>query len=226
MKWIRHILAAIAFFAAIFLPTSTAKAGPGINPKVHVSFCGTQVFFSSDDYPNTFFDSLDIYDSGGTWIERIQVFGHNAESRKVEYDIGYVIGTWGEAGYGIISEAWATVPSCGTNKLADMYVYYSPSPFFGNTHTLTVFSSSGFPSKAVVTSLAGGRLPEDFGYGAPACWGGLYDNGTDKGFFVCDAFLDSVGERRAYLRNDPQGPEFDLQPRLRKYQAMVHGRGK
>jgi hypothetical protein len=49
----------------------------------------------------------------------------------------------------------------------------------------------------------------------------LYDDGTDEGIFECDGFLASVGERRAHLRNDPEGPAFDLLPKIENYYTML-----
>jgi hypothetical protein len=225
MKQSTRILMVMALLGAITLPTTVAKAGPGTNPLVHVSFCRTGFYFATDDYPNLYIDRVDVYDPGGTLVERIDVFGHNAESRDVGYAIGRAIGTWGEVGLGIISEAWATAPSCGGGGLMNMYVYYSATPFFGETNTITLFSADGFPSVEAVTAAAGGKLPEGFTYGAPACWGVLYDDGTDKGRFDCDTFLANLGERRAWLRNDPEGPGFDLLPKIEKYLGMLRGMG-
>jgi hypothetical protein len=103
-----------------------------------------------------------------------------------------------------------------------MYVYYSKTPWAGGAHTLTVFSGTGSPSKESLEQLMGGSLPPDFDFSrGPACWGGLYDDGIDKGYFVCDNYLESKGERRAYLRNDSQGPEFDLLSKINRYRAML-----
>jgi hypothetical protein len=223
------ILGALIFLVAFMTPTTVAKAGPGPIALLHMSFCGTQFYFETDDYPTLYFESVDVYDSNGTLVESISVNGHNAEWRDVGYIIGRVVGTWretvigGSRGGGPIR---ADTPSCVANKLIDMYVYYSSEAFFGNTHTLTVYSALGFPSKEVVTALAGGRLPDGFEYGAPACWGALVDNGTEKGSFECDGFLASVGERRAYLRHDPEGADFDLLPKIEKYLKMLKEMGE
>jgi hypothetical protein len=229
MKKGKLILVSLALLGLLIPPTVVAKAGPGPIALLHMSFCGTQFHFETDDYPTLYFDSVDVYDSSGILAESISVYGHNAEWRDVGFAIGHVVGHWREAvsggggrGGGPIQ---ADTPICVGTKLIDMYVYYSSDPFFGNTHTLTIYSALGFPSKAVVTALAGGRLPDGFEYGAPACWGALYDNGSDKGWFECDGFLASVGERRAYLRNDPEGADFDLLPKIEKYYEMLKGMG-
>ena len=219
-------LGALALLVAFMVPTTVAQAGDGGLNTVHLSFCGMEFFFGTDLYPTLYFDSVDVYDSGGAFVENINLYGHNAESRNVGYTIGSLVGHWGHPAYGVTNQKRADAPSCAMNKLIDMYVYYSSDPFFGNTHTLTIYSARGFPSKAVVTALAGGRLPDGFEYGAPACWGALYDNGTDKGSFECDGFLASVGERRAYLRNDPEGADFDLLPKIEKYLKMLKEIGK
>ncbi len=105
-----------------------------------------------------------------------------------------------------------------STPLINMYVYYSEVPFFGETNTITIISAMGIPSEERVKYWAGGAFPEGFDYQkGPACTGVLYDNGTDKGYFTCDGFLDSVFERRGWLRNDPEGPAFDLEPKIEKY---------
>lgn len=216
------ILGALSLFVACMAPTTVARAGPGVSPLVHLSFCGEEFFFGSDDYPHFYFDHADVYDSTGAFIETINLIGHNSETRGVGYIIGRIVARWGQPEYGSVYEYWVDTPSCVGTQLIDMYVYYSANPFFGNTHTLTIYSARGFPSKDVVTAMAGGRLPDGFEYGAPACWGALSDNGTDKGWFECDGFLASVGERRANLRNDPEGAEFDLLPKIEKYLEMIN----
>jgi hypothetical protein len=220
------ILGALALLVVFMAPATVVRAGPGVSPLVHLSFCGEEFYFGSDDYPNLYFDHVDVYDSAGTFVETINLFGHNAETRDVGYVIGRIVARWGQSENGAIYEYWADTPSCVGTKLIDMYVYYSSNPFFGNTHTLTIYSAKGFPSKDVVTALAGGRLPDGFEYGVPACWGALYDNGTDKGWFECDGYLASVGERRANLRNDPEGADFDLLPKIEKYLEMLKRMGE
>jgi hypothetical protein len=211
------ILGALVLLVAFLLPTNAVKAGPGPIGLLHVSFCGSQFYFGTDDYPTLYFDSVDVYDSGGTLLANVNVNGHNAERRDVGFPIGRVAGHWGVLGSGVMGYTIdSNTPSCVGEKLIDMYVYYSATPFFGGTHTLTIYSARGFPSKGIVTALAGGRLPDGFEYGAPACWGALYDD-EGKGVFECDAYLAGVGERRAYLRNDPQGPDFDLLPKILNY---------
>jgi hypothetical protein len=222
MKIRLGIISFFAMGAAFCLPTTVAKAGPGPAALLHVSFCGTQFYFATDDYPSLYIDSVDVYDSRGTLVTNVDVDGHNAEWRDAGFPIGRVAGHWGVLGNGVMGYTVdSNTPACAGEKLIDMYVYYSGSPFFGGTHTLTIYSAMGFPSKSVVTELAGGRLPDGFEYGAPTCWGALSDNGTDEGVFACDGFLAGVGERRACLRNDPEGPDFDLLPKIEKYFDML-----
>jgi hypothetical protein len=151
------------------------------------------------------------------WLDTPQP---NATWQDTGFTIDHLYIEWGNPVFGE-GDFFVNSPSCSSTALIDMYVYYSATPFFGNTHTMTIFSAAGFPSKGTVTALAGGKLPDGFSYGAPACWGALYDDGSDQGIFTCDSYLASVGERRAYLRNDPQGPDFDLLPKIQNYYKML-----
>ena len=156
------ILGALTLLVAFMAPATVAKAGDGGLNTVHLSFCEMEFFFGTDHYPNLYFDSVDVYDSGGAFVENINLYGHNAESRNVGYTIGRLVGHWGHPAYGVTEHKRADTPSCAMHKLIDMYVYFSPNPFFGNTHTMTIYSARGFPSKEIVTALAGGRLPDEF----------------------------------------------------------------
>jgi hypothetical protein len=219
------------FIAIVFLstslPTSVAKAGklPYLEPEfIHVSFCGSQISYESTDFPAYGVFFLYSYPADEGSLEVFKVATTNAQTRDTVSPIGYVNVTWG---HGEVSDAYFTVdsPSCPEEnpaypKLIDMYVYYSAIPFFGDTHTITIYSAHGFPSKESVKRLAGGALPDGFAYGAPACWAGLFDDGG-KGMFECDSFLAGVGERRAWLRNDPEGPKFDLLPKILRYLEAI-----
>jgi len=97
------------------------------------------------------------------------------------------------------------------------YVYYSATGFFGDrvpgpyaTNTLTLWSIQGEPTVPRRAFWAGGSLPDDYRL---ACSDWLYDDGAG-GVFSCDAFLSSVGERRALLRDDSEGLDV-LEPILR-----------
>jgi hypothetical protein len=116
---------------------------------------------------------------------------------------------------------YATVTCDGSpNPLVTMYVAYSKEPFFGQTHTITLMSELGPPSKDRVAYWAG-VAPDALPMYTFPCSDVVYDDGTDQGIFSCDVFLNSVGERRAWLRNDPQGPDTDLLPKIRKYLSQL-----
>jgi hypothetical protein len=212
---------------SLSVPSSRVKAvSPGeTHPDFIIAyFCGSQFYYEATDYPTHIVGVVYAYPAGGGapadyefWLDDPQP---NAQWQETGFTIDHIEIEWGYPAYGL---GYFTVnaPSCSRTGLINMYVYYSATPFFGKTHTITIFSAAGFPSKGTLTAFAGGTLPEDFSYGAPACWGVLYDDGTDKGRFDCDGFLASVGERRAYLRNDPEGPAFDLLPKIENYFKML-----
>ncbi|KKU03690.1 MAG: hypothetical protein UX88_C0029G0003 [Candidatus Woesebacteria bacterium GW2011_GWC2_47_16] len=113
-----------------------------------------------------------------------------------------------------------------------MYVAYSATGFYGTepdiTNTITLYSALGAPAPERVAYWAYGDgatpddLPEDWGW---ACSAMLLDDGNDRGLFACDASLKSVGERRANLRNDIQGPDFDLEPKIERYYSQLEALG-
>jgi hypothetical protein len=226
-KYAVAVVLATALVGSAIVPATVVKAGPGFThpPGVEVSFCESHFFFGSADYPNFFVDAVEVFASDGSFVEEIDRFGHNAEWVDVGYPIGSLHIIWGTNGFHRIQSFSVDAPGCGGSGMIYLYVYSSVTPFFGGTHTITLFSAAGFPSKSSVTAAAGGTLPEGFTYGQPSCWGALYDDGTDKGTFICDAFLAGLGERRAFLRNDPEGQAFDLLPKIEKYLGMLKGMG-
>ncbi len=219
MRKIPIALAILFLSVAFTLPSSRVKAAP--MPDFVVKICGNQFYFESIDYPAYIIGYIVVYPSGGGSSQWIPLFGSNAEWVDVGYPIDHLDVGWGTIPMQLGTFSVTGSECGGSTALINMYVYYSATPFFGNTHTITIFSAAGFPSKGTLTAFAGGKLPEDFSYGAPACWGPLYDDGTDKGRFDCDGFLASVGERRAYLKNDPEGPAFDLLPKIENYFKML-----
>ena len=213
------IFAALVILAFV-LPSGTVKAIA--TPDFNVTFCGTHFYFESEDYPTYIIGYIVVHRPNGTVGGTISLFGSNGETVDVGYTIGSLDVAWGTSSY-YIGSFQVTTSNCPSTKLIDMYVYYSDTPWYGNTHTMTIFSAKGFPSKGTLTALAGGTLPAGFVYGVPACWGGLYDDESDKGIFDCDPYLAGVGERRSYLRNDPQGADFDLLPKIANYYKMING---
>lgn len=127
-------------------------------------------------------------------------------------------------------------PDIKNVPLIDMYVFYSESGFFGpengRTNTCTLYSHEdiGEPAPERILYWCGETkngddeksLPDDYYL---ACSAVLIDDDTDKGKFGCDGFLKLVGERRAYLRHDPQGPEFNLEPKIRAYVRWLKDEG-
>jgi hypothetical protein len=124
--------------------------------------------------------------------------------------------------------SWDGLACKNFKALTRMYVYYSAVPFFGETNTLWIFSSVGIPSVERVKYWAGGVFPDGFDVvkGGLMCTGVVYDDDTDKGYFECDATMAWTGERRGYLRNDPDGPAFDLLPKIERYNDMLAELGK
>lgn len=107
-------------------------------------------------------------------------------------------------------------PTTGPTPLVMMYVYHSETGFYGDegpgaTNTLTIYSAQGEPTVPIREYWAGGSLPEDYELG---CYAMLWDD-ESGGLFACDDFLKSVGERRALLRNDPEG--LNLLPKIENY---------
>ena len=114
--------------------------------------------------------------------------------------------------------------------LVDLWVYYSESGFYVNdagglVNTCTIFIhpdlSTGGINDETIARLCH-QVPDDKVIG---CQEPLYDDGN-HGYTACDDFLKSVGERRASLRNDIQGPEMDLLPKIERYFSILRALGK
>jgi hypothetical protein len=216
--------------ALIYCFSSRPQKAEALPLSFDVRFCGANFYFETSDYPTHVIWDIIVTEQGTG-----STYGWVLNTRNAEWiDAGVAIGSlqvvWGTptswvGDFFVMSDdcpASATpTPEPPRTALIDMYVYFSETPFFGETNTLTIYSALGAPSKGTVTALAGGKLPEGFAYGAPVCWAPLYDDGTDKGSFACDSFLASAGERRAWLRNDPEGPKFDLLPKIEQYYKML-----
>lgn len=110
-------------------------------------------------------------------------------------------------------------PAPTPDPLVIMYVYHSETGYFGGegpeaTNTLTIWSAQGEPAPERVAYWAGVASPADLPADSHlACAAILWDDGAG-GTFACDDFLGSVGERRALLRDDPEGRDI-LEPILR-----------
>lgn len=118
--------------------------------------------------------------------------------------------------------------SCRARQpLVDMYVFYSESGFYehggGTVNTCSIFVHPSLESQPATDSVERWctQVPEDM---IIACAAPIYDDGG-AGTFACDGFLKSVGERRAALRDDIQGPEFDLLPKIQAYLGMLRELG-
>lgn len=117
---------------------------------------------------------------------------------------------------------FSCLPGPMPKPVITMFVFYSETGFFGEepdiTNTITLYSAEGAPAPEDVAYWAGvasvDDLPADYRL---ACADILWDDGSDRGLFACDGFLSSVGEHRANLRNDDQGPSFDLGPKIENY---------
>jgi hypothetical protein len=229
MKKILIPLLLVSLLAGVAVPTSTALAAapPQVGPIIFY-ICGPSFYYDAVDYHAHIVGIVDAYPAGGGPTTSYWFYEEdpqpNAQWQSTGFAIDHLNVWWGNPVY---AEGYfvATGDSCSGGGLINMYVYYSATPFFGETNTITLYSAAGFPSREAVTAAAGGKLPEGFSYGAPACWGALVDNGTDQGFFACDAFLANLGERRAWLHNDPDGPAFDLLPKIHSYITMLDGLG-
>jgi hypothetical protein len=122
------------------------------------------------------------------------------------------------------------IPDCTNpspaNPLLWMATVYSESGFYTNPDGGVVNTCSLFydrerlgarqPSKDRVVFWCT-QWPEDAHW---ICNQPLYDDG-DGGVWACDSKLAEVGERRAKLRDDPEGPSMDLLPKIEKYEQQL-----
>jgi hypothetical protein len=213
----------VLLLAAAFATPKTVKA---ISGSVSVTVSGTQFYQSGD---NARLHDATVYPCDGSQPTYYYVFPHpNDVWTDMGFQIKEVDYSWhyGESGGADYSDVAYGNCQVGV-PLIQEWVYYSANPFFGNTHTLTLYSALGIPSELSVKYWAGGAFPEGFDYKkGPACTAILYDDGTDQGAFACDGFLKSVHERRAWLRNDPDGSKFDMEPKLESYFKMLKANGE
>lgn len=159
-------------------------------------------------------ESYEYFDLGGL----VETFSYEFD-QPIIWAGAWVYYWWAEDVYDFYDFIEATPVACPPTlePLVVEYVYYSATGFFGDgvpgpyaTNTLTIWSIQGEPTVPRRAFWAGGTLPEDYRL---ACHDWLYDDQAG-GVFSCDAFLDSVGERRALLRDDPEGRDV-LEPILR-----------